>query len=147
MIRAYTPADKPALIEIFNSNVPKYFAPEEQDDLHACVAETGVSYFVLEKKGKVVGSGGIVVNEDDTVSICWGMIHNSYHKTGLGKQLLEFRLQKLKELYPGKDVIVNTSQATELFFTKYGFKTIYTENDYWSKGLHLYQMLRPADVS
>ena len=147
MIREYRDSDKPALAEIFNSNVPRYFAPEEQDDLHACIAEPEVIYYVIENDHKVVGSGGIAANEDDTVSICWGMIHSDFHKKGFGKQLLEFRLKKLKELYPGKDVIVNTSQATELFFTKFGFKTIYTKNDYWSKGLHLYQMLRPADVS
>jgi N-acetylglutamate synthase-like GNAT family acetyltransferase len=136
----YSSVYKKELLSIFESNVPDYFAPHEKDYFDTYVDEHPNEYSVLFLNSKIIGAGGIALNKDDTVSLVWGMIGKDYHKQGYGEALLKFRLIKAKENYPGKIIVSNTSQFTEGFFAKYGFKTVYTKDNYWAAGLHLRKM-------
>lgn len=148
-IRPYTPQDKQLLIAVFKSNMPLYFADEElplfTTFLDRDATERG-PYSVICKNGEPVGCGGIALNEptiytnEPHVIMTWGMVHNSFHKHGLGKQLLLHRIEQARELYPGIKIALGTTQHTYTFFEKYGFKTVCYEKDHWAAGLDLYQM-------
>ena len=153
-IKPYLPEYKERLIDIFKSNMPLYFAEEELPLFRRFLEEDVLEmsdrpYSVIWKEEVIVGCGGIGINEptkytpEPHIILCWGMIHRQYHKQGLGKALLEFRIKQSRHLYPGIKIALGTTQHSFPFFEKYGFKTVCYEKDHWAKGLDLYQMELP----
>jgi hypothetical protein len=70
--RPYKRDDLEKVVAIFRSNIPKYFGPGEEGGLRDFLADRrSGDYFVCEIDGKIVGSGGIALNDDSTVSLCW----------------------------------------------------------------------------
>lgn len=131
----YTEKYKNDVSVIFRSNIPKYFFAYEEKDLFEDIPQ--FPYYVLLLNDKIIGAGGYALNSDtDTVSLCWGMIHNDYHKKNYGHELSKFRLDKIKEQFPGKTIVNNTSQHTTGFFEKYGFKVTSIEENKFGPGLH-----------
>jgi hypothetical protein len=96
-IRPYTNADLETVVAIFRSNVLKYFSPEEESGLRNFFVERAADYYVVGVAGEVMGAGGIALNDDQTVSLCWGMLPSDYIGKGLGRALTEFRIAKARE--------------------------------------------------
>lgn len=151
-IRAYKPDDNKSCIEMYHSNMPLYFAPEELNylknwlkglDEGRLVYETNLAehYYVAEIENKVIAAGGFYITKNgNKAHMSWGMVHNNYHKQGIGKELLLFRINTIKQLYPNCKISLDTSQHTFTFFQKLGFTvTKITENGY-GEGLHRYDM-------
>jgi len=148
-IKEYLPEHKDRLLQIFESNIPLYFADEELplffNFLDRDALQRGL-YSVIFNDDTIVGCGGIALNQPSKytnelhVIMTWGMIDNKVHKNGFGKELLLFRIKQAKELYPEVKIALGTTQYTFPFFEKYGFKTVAYEKDHWAKGLDLYQM-------
>jgi predicted GNAT family N-acyltransferase len=119
--RDFNDRDLDAVIEIFRSNIPRYFVPDEEDGLREFLSTSVEHYYVAESDADVVASGGIALNADDTVSLCWGMVHRSRLGTGLGKLLTEYRLARSQEMFGAKPMVISTSQHTKGFYEKFGF--------------------------
>lgn len=143
-IRKYESSDIDSVISIFRSNIPKYFGPEEEPGLRDLLSGDVENYYVLELDGKVVGAGGIELNEDDTVSLCWGMVHNDHLGTGLGKLLTEYRMERSQEVFGDKPMVNSTSQHTEGFYKKLGFVTVEHKPDGFGPGIDICRMRREA---
>jgi N-acetylglutamate synthase-like GNAT family acetyltransferase len=148
-IKSYLPEYKQALLNIFISNMPLYFAEEELPLFDAFLDRDALdrgTYNIIFKDNEIVGCGGIALNpatkytNEPHVIMTWGMVDNKHHKEGFGKELLLHRIEQAKELYPGIKIALGTTQHTYQFFEKYGFKTVFYEKDHWAKGLDLYQM-------
>jgi predicted GNAT family N-acyltransferase len=144
IFRKYEIADAATLTDIYISNIPLYFDSTElpefeeflrTDALHDC------NYDVVIWKGKIIGAGGIAMNEDGRVVMCFGLIDRAYHKMGFGKELLIHRIDMSRKIYPGKAMELDTSQHTYGFFEKYGFKTTEVVKDHWAPGLDMYKMI------
>jgi [ribosomal protein S18]-alanine N-acetyltransferase len=134
-MRAFRADDLDSVAAILRSNIPKYFREYEEKELRDYLAETADDYYVLEFGGEIVGAGGIGLNEDQTVSLCWGMIRSDHLGTGLGKQLTEFRLEKAGEKFPGLPLVISTSQHTRGFYEKYGFRVTEHTPDKFAPGI------------
>ncbi len=141
-IRPYKTDDIERIIEVFRSNIPKYFGPDEEPGLREFLADSVENYYVIEKEGVVVGAGGIGVNEDDTVALCWGMVHNDHLGTGIGKKLTEYRIAKSNEYFGERSIITCTSQHTEGFYKKFGFVTVEHTSDGFGPGIDICKMRR-----
>ena len=140
-LRPYTADDLDAVVSIFRSNIPKYFGPIEEPGLRDFLAgERREDYFVAEIGGEVIGAGGIALNEDETVSLCWGMIRSDYLGKGLGLELTEFRIQKTREKYAGLPLVISTSQHTQGFYEKFGFRLVSHTPDGFGPGLDICKM-------
>jgi len=148
-IKSYLPEHKPALLEIFRSNMPLYFAEEELPLFDAFLdqdIDAKRPYWVVYHEGQIVGCGGIGINEpsqytkEPHVIMCWGMVRQDFHRQGFGKALLAHRIKQSRLIFPGIKIALGTTQHSFSFFEKYGFKTVYYEKDHWAKGLDLYQM-------
>jgi len=141
-ILKYTPVFKEKCIEIFESNLPKFFAVEERQ-LFINFLDNDIedNYYVVEKDGNIVACGGIFLAGDGVeAGLSWGMVHAGQHKTGIGKLLTEYRIDRLKAVYPGKIYKVDTSQHAAGFYLKRGFETIEVIPDGFAKGLDRYVM-------
>lgn len=140
MIRAFVSDDTEAVVELFRSNIPKYFGPDEEPGLREYLAVFPENYYVIELDGKIVGAGGIALNDDDTVSLCWGMVHNDHLGTGLGKLLTKYRMERSREVFGNKPMVNSTSQHTEGFYKKLGFVTVEHTPDGFGPGIDICKM-------
>lgn len=141
MIRAYTPKDKPKVIQLLRLNTPEYFAASEEADLVKYLENEADHYFVVELENEVVGAGGINFFEGEKVArISWDMFHPNKQGKGWGTSLVTYRVNRIKENNSITTVVVRTSQLAYKFYEKQGFELKEIVNDFWAKGFHLYHM-------
>jgi predicted GNAT family N-acyltransferase len=140
-LRPYTPEDLDEVIEIFRSNIPKYFGSDEEPGLRSFLSNhRSHAYFVGEIDGRVIGAGGIALNADDTVSLCWGMIRSEVIGKGLGREMTEFRIEKAREKFGALPLVISTSQHTQGFYEKLGFKLTEHTPDGFGPGIDICKM-------
>lgn len=123
-IRPYTSEDLGEVVKLFRSNLSKYFVEAEEKELRDFLAEYSEDYFIVEIIDEVVAAGGIALNPDQTISLCWAMVRNDLIGTGLGKELTLFRMEKGRQKWGDLPFFTSTSQHTEGFYQKLGFHTI-----------------------
>ena len=141
MIRPFRKSDQSRLWELFKLNTPDYFALSELHDLQEYLKLHSKTYYVIESELAVVGAGGYYITEKSEVArIAWDFLDPSARGTGKGRQLVEFRLNKVSQIPTIRSVEVWTSQLAYGFYEKFGFEVLQKENDFWAHGLHLYQM-------
>lgn len=138
----YEPSHREECIEIFKSNLPKFFATEElplfEDFLDQDIDD---NYYVVEENGHMIACGGIFLDKkSDEAGLSWGMVHANHHKRGIGKFLTEYRIDLLKKVYPSKNYKVDTSQHTAPFYEKRGFEILEIVPDGFAPGIDKYIM-------
>ncbi len=143
-IRPYDDADLEAVVAIFRSNIPKYFGPAEESGLRYFLNNYPDDYYVLELGDEVIGAGGIALNrtEPPTVSLCWGMVRKDHLGRGFGKRLTAFRTQLASEKYAGVPLVISTSQHTQGFYEKLGFRVTRHVPDGFGPGIDICEMRR-----
>ena len=136
-VRPYTPADRAACLAVFDGNVPAYFVSEERRAFADFLDDLPGPYLVVEDEGgAVVGCGGYaVVPETRTADLCWGMVALHRHGTGLGRLLLDARLEAIRADPRAGAVALNTSQHTRGFYERRGFVTGRVVPDGYAPGL------------
>lgn len=141
-ILKYTPAFREQCIAIFESNQPKYFAPEERQLFIDWLDNgTAADYYVVESNGQIIACGGIYLDQrNNEGGLSWGMVHAAWHKQGIGKQFAQHRIELLKTTYPARVYRIETSQHTAPFYEKLGFKTVEITKDGFGDGLDKYNM-------
>ena len=128
-------------MDIFRSNLPIFFDPSEEVEFSQFLREGAQDFYVLSEQSSVRACGGYFVDaEENRAGLAWGMVHRDFHKTGLGKKLLAFRLRKIQADFPGIPVLLNTSQHTYKFFERSGFEVEKVTPDGYGAGLDRYDM-------
>lgn len=141
IIRLYTSTDDENIITLLRLNTPKYFAPEEEQDLKDYFANHIDHYYVVEDNGTIVGSGGFnLTNEGKNAAISWDIIHPDYQGKGVGRLLTQYRIDRIKEIDTVENISVRTSQLVFKFYEKFGFVLKEIVKDYWAEGLDMYRM-------
>ncbi|NLR93108.1 GNAT family N-acetyltransferase [Flammeovirga agarivorans] len=144
-IKTYHPSNKERLIEIFHSNCPKYFDPNDEEYLIDFLDNyTDENYYVVENEnGSIIGCGGYYTKEDHH-GIPWVMFES---KSIGAAQLLSVSDTFYKEIEnkilaegKGLDININTTQLMEKLFNRYGFKTYEIIKDGFGEGLDEYKM-------
>ena len=139
--RPYTPDDLESVVSIFRSNIPKYFGPSEETGLREFLSDPRCEdYFVAELDGDIIGAGGIALNDDNTVSLCWGMIRADHLGQGLGQELTEFRLEKALQKFGDRPLVISTSQHTQGFYERFGFRLTDHTPDGFGPGIDICKM-------
>lgn len=138
-IRAYTSDDKKLLIALLEQNTPSFFAEEEINDFVEYLNSHIDHYFVIEYKSNIVGCGGYNLFEDHA-KISWDIINPQYQGKGLGKLLLAYRIQQLKESQSIEQIFVRTSQYVYPFYESNGFVLEEIKANYWAEGYDLYKL-------
>ena len=147
--RSYRASDQERIVKIFESNCPKYFDPNDKDDLIDFLKNwTNEDYLVVIINGNIVGCGGHYVKED-RFGIAWVMFergsigHRHLLKTSdqfYGKIEENIRKENLK-----LPIKVNTTQLMEKLFNRYDFRTYEIVTDGFGKGLDEYKMSKILD--
>jgi predicted GNAT family N-acyltransferase len=141
-LRRYHAGDKARCLELFRSNIPRFFAPHEEAEFTEFLEQElqDCDYFVLEEADSLLGCGGVFV-QDDLAGLCWGLIDNTRHRQGLGSLLLQGRLEHLYRHYPEVQVVrLDTSQHSQGFFARFGFVTTNVTPGAYAPGLDRFDM-------
>jgi hypothetical protein len=64
--------------ELFRSNLPKYFGSGENPDYVISLLYHPEHYYLIEISREVVGAGGFGLNNDNSVSLYWRMVHDDH---------------------------------------------------------------------
>lgn len=150
-IRPYDVNDRISCMLAFQSNLPEFFTIPEIAQFERWLnrfdpttpSETGFHfyYFVVVLNQQLIGCGGFVYEIDkNKINFAWGLIDRSFHKKGFGKMLFDYRIKKMKELYPTATIVLDTTQHSYTFFQKYGFVTEKYTADGYTTGMHRYDM-------
>lgn len=134
-------SDLKDLVEIFELNTPTYFDEKEIIDFENFLKLEPETHYVAVIGQKVVGCCGYKVDhEHNEGQITWVLFHPDFQGKGVGKKLVNHCLRELNNFNTLKKHVVRTSQLAYRFFEKFGFKTEYTDQNYWGEGLDLYYM-------
>ena len=134
MVRPYQKSDDQALISLLKLNIPKYFAPEELEDFIEYLDHKIEDYFVFMENGVLLGAGGInYLYDKKEARISWDFVHPDSQGKGIGRQITQYRLKKIR-MTPNIDtIVVRTSQFANQYYEKMGFSLNRIEKDYWAK--------------
>lgn len=138
-IRPYASGDLESCLELFDSNTPTYFLPQERDLYRLFLDRGPAPYWVIDEGEGLVACGGVAMR-DQEASLCWGMIRRDRHRAGLGTKLLLFRLAKAAQELSARSVRLDTSQHSVGFFRNYGFLTTATTKDHYGPGLDRFDL-------
>jgi ribosomal protein S18 acetylase RimI-like enzyme len=124
-VRDYRAGDREACLAVFDTNVPKFFSRDERPRFASFLDHLPGPYLVLTREaGEIVACGGAALEPGGRVaSLCWGMVSAELHGTGLGKLLLQKRIERVRRI-PGVELLrLDTSQHTRGFYERFGFVT------------------------
>ncbi len=134
--RPYIVGDKETCMEIFMSNVPRYFGIEEADDFHRFLDAPVCDFFVVTQDDKIVACGGHGYHDKkEAFILSWGMVRSDLHKHGLGRFLLAERLKKIYSDSGESFVKIETSQHSRGFFERFGFVVTNIIENYFAPGI------------
>lgn len=141
--RPFAPGDAAACLALFDANVPRYFDPSERDGFARFLDAPPCPYLVgTDGRDAVVACGGWFVEEGDprVGGLAWGILHPALHGRGLGRQLLEVRLARLRETPGVRSLVLRTCQHTQRFFERAGFAVTAHVPDGHAPGIDFVEM-------
>ncbi len=140
--RRYQPRDVAECLAVFDSNVPRFFRPEERAELASFLRELPGPYFVLRMEDReIVACGGYAVREEAGAGdLCWGMVRRDLHGQGLGAALVRLRISALRADPRVARIELNTSHHTVEFYEQMGFSVVSVQRDGYAQGLDRCEM-------
>ena len=141
-IRPYRRNDQDACVAIFESNTPEYFDPHDRADLITFLDDPPGPYFVCVMPGRGVSAcGGYYTRpEAQLAGLTWGMVHRDLHRQGIGRHLLEYRLDAIRANPTIRIVRARTTQVSEEFFRRCGFRPALRQAGGFGPGLDLVEL-------
>ena len=142
--RSYLPQDRGDCLAVFDSNLPKFFAPEERADFDLFLGELteGNDYLLLLLGQEVVGCGGLTREAgEDSALLVWGMVRRDLHRRGLGRALLQARLDQARRMSGVRQVRLATSQHSAPFYAGFGFQVTRSEANGFGEGIDRIDMV------
>ena len=141
--RPFQPGDQAACLAVFDSNLPKFFAPTERADFQAFLCDKVMTrpYLVIQRAGRLIGCGGLQIDGDGrSAFLSWGMIAQDCHGTGAGQFLTKARLAMAAKIPGLEKLTLNTSQHTKGFYERFGFAAQKLTPDGYGPGLDRWVM-------
>ena len=140
--RDYQPYDRAACLAVFDSNVGGSFLASERLDFQTYLDTLPGPYLVVEENDVIIACGGYATNIDapDTADLCWGMVRLDFQRAGIGKVLVDARLDRIREDGAYRYVCLKTSHETAAFYERFGFVIEQVVENGIAEGLHRYDM-------
>ncbi|WP_435412328.1 hypothetical protein [Psychroserpens mesophilus] len=146
--RTYTKNDQQSLIDIFETNCPKYFDVKEKNEfIYYLDHYTDDNYLVAIADNQIIGCGGLYTSDIEH-RVAWVMFKNN----SLGVRHLitvadKFYFEIEKRIIAKNktfNIGITTTQLMASLFSKYGFETYDIIPDGIGKGLDAYYMKKTA---
>lgn len=142
MFRPYCRTDYPACLDLFDSNCPEFFAPDERQDYQCFLEGSPEGYEICEVDGWVLGVFGLSGDSSNEQRLNWLMVDAKAQGKGLGAMIME-RAIRLGRRSESKTLGIATSQKVAPFYQKYGAQTISVTKDGYGPGIDRVDMVLP----
>ncbi|MBI0476473.1 GNAT family N-acetyltransferase [Sphingomonas sp. MA1305] len=142
-VRAYDPADRAAVLAIFDSNLPEYFGAGDREWLEETLDDPDGPAFVVTVDGAAAAFGGYELWEHyNKALLYWGMASRRFHRAGLGRLLLFARLAHAAQAAEPATrwVTVDTSPRVAPFFERCGFETTAVWPQGYRSGMTMHEL-------
>jgi hypothetical protein len=91
-IKPYTENDFDACVELYKSNIPKFFLPNEVPDFIDYLQKHALgNYWCLFDDKGLVGCCGINIRDKNIGRFVYGIVRHDLHKRGIGSYMTNFR--------------------------------------------------------
>lgn len=140
--RQYGRADLQACIDIFDSNCPDFFAPNERQEYTEFLDEVPENYEVCEVDGQVLGAFGLLDGGKNEKTLNWIMLDPRTQGVGIGMKIME-RVIHLGRESEAKIVRIAASHKSAPFFARFGATTTASTRNGWGPGMHRVDMELP----
>jgi len=156
IIRPYIPSDAVKCRELLMSNIPKYFVMDDlkgfdnwfnalDNDTMPHSGAEAIYFYILEIGKEIIGCAGFyLMKGENKAQLSWGIVHAAHHNKGYGRLLFDYRVNKIHEIAPERQVTLWTSQHTFNYFEKLGMKVDSIESNGLKNGYDKYVMHQPA---
>jgi predicted N-acetyltransferase YhbS len=121
--RRFTCEDLLQCLELYALNEPGRFPRGVAQQYEASLVQGSSYYLVAEDDGRVIASGGLsYYTRQDVAVLCFGLVHPSQQRRGIGTALLLARLSLLKPSRPEYHVLVFAVEDSFGFYRRFGFR-------------------------
>ena len=134
-IRSYSVRDRQACLDILRGNTPEYFVPQDHDEFCGFLDNLPGPYFVVQQQKELVACGGWAMNSASVAALTWGMVRRNYQRRGIGRDLLRYRLEAIRNSSRARVVRILTVQLVQEFFAQAGFAVVEVEPNGYGVGL------------
>jgi GNAT superfamily N-acetyltransferase len=144
-IEPFAERDRHEVFTVFDSNVPHAFAATERHRFEAFLNNPpGPAWVARMVDGNVVGFGALSFSDATTAWLRWSMVRSDIHRQGVGRALLEVRLDWIRTQTSCTAVRVATTEPVAGFFTRVGFVLERVTPDGIEPGIDRYDLLSRA---
>jgi len=111
-------------LNLFRTNIPKYFDPKEENLFKNYLKNEGVNYYLFfDQFDSLVSAGGYEYEKKlNIISLTCGMVDIRLHNHGHGTYMTSYRLKKINTQFSNVNISLNTSQHIFRFYEKFGFQ-------------------------
>jgi len=118
-IRAFKSEDHTKLHKLLELNIPQYFAETDLEEFKEYLDNAVEDYFIVEMDQEIVGSGGINYDKENNIAkISGDVIHPVFQGRGIGKMLLQYRIDHIKKYNPNLNITVRLHRLYINFMRK-----------------------------
>jgi hypothetical protein len=139
--RPYGIADRADCLRAFDSNAPWYFLPEERIQFERFLDQLPGPYFVIVEEDDLVACGGYATGRvSGEADLCWTIVRRDQHGHGVGNFLMTTCVAEILATENIQSARLETSQHTQAFFERWGFKAIEVVPNGFGPGLDRIEM-------
>lgn len=134
-LRPYRGADHDAVLAVFASNTPAFFAPSEALEFAAFLREPRSDLMVATSEAAdTIGFGAAYCRTADEGGLAWGMVQRDWHRKGVGQALLDARVAHLRTRGV-RQIRVHSSPYSAGFFSRSGFVVVAVVTNGFAPGI------------
>lgn len=121
-LRQYRLGDFQDCLELCRLNAPDRFPGDTLADFEKYLNEVPPHYLVVEHQGRIIGSGGYMIQHLDFVTFVYGLVHPDWHSQGIGRLLFFGRVAQLPLIEKDTFIQICAVQRSLPYYQKLGFE-------------------------
>lgn len=146
-LRPYLASDLQACLDIYDASAVTLAPTHPRQSFQTFLQNSPLTFFVLEHDANILGCGGYHhVEGSQQAELVWGMIHSKWHRQGLGRFLLMFRLREITKRNKVQLVHLEVPQQLAAFYQRQGFHIAAQKIDGYGSGLDKIELTKKLTV-
>lgn len=139
VFKSYSSNDKELCLDLFDSNCPEYFAPNERMDYENFLISNPAGYELCIGNKEIIGAFGLFKENINQIRLDWILLNQKTQGIGIGSTIMNRVLIQASD--SGADqILIATSHKAYKFFEKKGAIKISEKEHGWGPNMHRIDM-------